>query len=537
MEAGNQSTGGWRYTRLDLMAIAIGVILLLFRLGNAPMSNDEAAYAFRVYSTWGHMWSVLAQDNYPVGYFLFLKPWTTLFGIGEWSLRLSSFPFAVLTWLIFIRWARQIFTPKVATAAILLLIFSPYFLFLSRLAKYFALLNFFSLAAFLLLWELLRDGRPIRAQWRKTLLFGLACLGLVYTHYLGVVQTLVMGLWLLLSMRKSGKRPAGELFVVLCVVAALYIPQIYLVLQRLLYHSDEAITPLDGSFGRRFVIQTGYFAYSTLMGHTLELSRFVLAGIGGFAGGIAVLLGILRAAKTTIRGGDNEDAAARYALFSFVLTGLASFVVMWVFLGNLPDMVYGERISFLFPLLVVLVVNGLQRWPNWVRGALLVAWGVPAILSLANIYTFKGNNVWDYTIEWNEMVDVVESEEHTPRIVIVDSWAMGSRGWYYFADRADEFYETRKLEEENTVQETIASLPENGVVYYILETRTGGSDSTAEIVRTNLEQKYGNPVETYIYAKDSPSMKRLKEWVRRGSGVETYEGKVQMLEFSESKTN
>jgi hypothetical protein len=520
--------------------LIIGIFCLLFHLGKQQVSNDEAAYAFRVGGTWEHMTTILRQDNYPYGYFIYLKIWTGLFGIGIWALRLSSIPFAILTWVVYKKYFAQGVEEKYHWIALCLLTFSPLMLFCGRLAKYYAVFNFSALLALGLLWYILSEKkeRPFRYFSFQTILFSFSLLLLIYTHYLGIVLWGCISVWLVLRWLNQKDKVSLQLLGVMFITGLFYLPQCYLLIYRLVEGSGESAGTLNTPDFRRLIIQFAYTAYGFLFGHTLEMSRLILVGVGTITGSIPFFFGIFKTLVSL-----RKKNRLRTSLFDqfpvfclyFLITGtIFSYIIMWMFLGrNLPDMDYGERFCFLLPLVIYLWGYGFSQLFKVLQVTVLTLYAIPVSLSLFFLFTQSENNKWEFLIPWDQIVNTVESDsEKNSPIIIVDSWTMGSRGWYYFKDAGDRYISLRDFSDKDLYIPLASQLSaKNQNVFLLKTTRDTSPDQSTTFLQEQLTEQFGEPCDQWTYVYDSASLKRLKEFARRGTNIETHQGKVQLVKF------
>jgi hypothetical protein len=136
----------------SLMALGLtlaGLVLRLVGLGARPLWFDEVisvVYAKQDFST---LVALNSGDNHPVGYYLTLKGWISLFGTSEAMVRLLSVGPGVvaiwLTWLI----GRRLFPamPQIALVATALTALSPFQIYFSQEARNYSFMEFFGLGA------------------------------------------------------------------------------------------------------------------------------------------------------------------------------------------------------------------------------------------------------------------------------------------------------------------------------------------------------------------------------------------------------
>jgi len=196
-----------RRTALALAAIlALGALLLLYRLGGLSLSVDEFVNVEIERGTWGQIMSDLrrGQDLHPPLSHLIMSVWFRLVGESDWSARL---PWALVSivslWLVFCL-GRTLTDTRVGLAAAALMATAPTFLLYSRFDKYYALTVMLFLATSLAGIDLWRQATA-RSGARYVLLLS----ALLYTDYLAPLALLLgQGTLLVVGHRQSQRTRA-----------------------------------------------------------------------------------------------------------------------------------------------------------------------------------------------------------------------------------------------------------------------------------------------------------------------------------------
>lgn len=129
---------------------------------------------------------------------------TKLFGINEWSLRLPSVIFGILTIILGAKFANRLFGRDAALATILLLIISPMLLRYSQDARPYAMAMYFSLLATYAFWNLtFFEVSDKKKQIYYIVLYGLSVSVSLLTHYLSVYVFLAHIIIALIFVRKG----------------------------------------------------------------------------------------------------------------------------------------------------------------------------------------------------------------------------------------------------------------------------------------------------------------------------------------------
>lgn len=137
------------YTGAALGLTLLSLILRLVGLGSRPLWFDEVisvVYARQDFST---LVALNSGDNHPIGYYLTLKGWITLFGSSDATVRLLSVgPGVAAVWLVWLV-GRKLFPgePRIALMATGLAALSPFQIYFSQEARNYSSMEFFVLAA------------------------------------------------------------------------------------------------------------------------------------------------------------------------------------------------------------------------------------------------------------------------------------------------------------------------------------------------------------------------------------------------------
>jgi mannosyltransferase len=121
------------------------------------------------------------KENGPL-YFLLLKPWITLTGDSEFSVRFLSLTFGVLAVPLVYALGRRWLSPLGSVLGALLMVFSPYLIWYSQEAKMYTLITFLTMLSLYLYMEALARGRW--PYWAAYIVVTSFCL---YTHILAAL--------------------------------------------------------------------------------------------------------------------------------------------------------------------------------------------------------------------------------------------------------------------------------------------------------------------------------------------------------------
>lgn len=153
---------------------------------------------------WPSVWTNLEMDDHPPLYFLLLRGWREFFGGGDAAVRWLSVAASLAAVALFYCAVRLTSGTHVAMAVALLLAVSEPEVRYAHEVRDYALLSALAGAAAVILLELARG--------RRTVLHGcylaLAAIMVLFTHVMGGLVLLAMGIWSAIVLRK-GKRAAA----------------------------------------------------------------------------------------------------------------------------------------------------------------------------------------------------------------------------------------------------------------------------------------------------------------------------------------
>ncbi len=136
-------------------------------------------------------------------YYLLLHGWIRLFGLSDFSIRLPSVLFSVLTvWLLFVFTVQHLKSQRLALVAAALAAIEPFFIAYSHQARNYSMSFFFTLLATHLFLNLVR-----RPSWERRFsayaAYGLAAMACLFCHYLTFTVLLAHGLYVLFFVKPS----------------------------------------------------------------------------------------------------------------------------------------------------------------------------------------------------------------------------------------------------------------------------------------------------------------------------------------------
>lgn len=197
---GRVGPGPGRRSRLDVAlvigALLVGASLRVWLALRTEVWLDEANSVLIALGALSDLPTTMAQDSSPPLYYLLLKGWATLAGIGPTALRVPSIVFgcaAVLAiWLV----GRVMDRPRTGVVAAWLIALSPLHAYYSEEIRMYAMLVLLGLGFYYTVFEVLRRTEKV---W-PMVLSGVA---VAYTHYYGLI---FVGAVLLVAFVSMGER-------------------------------------------------------------------------------------------------------------------------------------------------------------------------------------------------------------------------------------------------------------------------------------------------------------------------------------------
>lgn len=182
MRATYRTVGEYVWTRpwLSVAAVtALGLILRLIRIDFQPLWFDEGYSFYFAGSSVSTLIAATAVDIHPPLYYLLLKGWMALLGVGPIQARLLSVAIGTITIPLLFALGRQVAGSRVGLAAAALLAVSPFHIYYSQEVRMYGLITLLAvLAGFLTLRAFERVN-----HWPGWVASALAIAGSLYTQY------------------------------------------------------------------------------------------------------------------------------------------------------------------------------------------------------------------------------------------------------------------------------------------------------------------------------------------------------------------
>lgn len=234
---------------IALTAIIASFALRVFRLDAQSLWYDEAFSVYLAHFDLAEITARTAADIQPPLYYYLLNLWITMAGDREFAVRFLSLVFGVLTVPLLYITTRRLFNRTAALVAMILAMLSPLYLWYSQEARMYTLITFLLLLSGYALLRALapislhslgfasRGQVPRRPQEGWLIVFALANIASLYTHYFALVVIAFQALFalyaLLFADRGQIQGSARHILLAIAAILVAFLPWVPFVVARL----------------------------------------------------------------------------------------------------------------------------------------------------------------------------------------------------------------------------------------------------------------------------------------------------------------
>jgi len=398
----------------------ISALIRLYCLGQESIWLDEAySLKFSSYAV-THIFS--QKESNPPLYYIFMHYWISLFGNSEFSLRLPSALFAIVSIPTLYRFGIRIAGRKAGLLASLFLTISVFHLFYSQEARVYSLLlllSLFSMSIFHLLLS--------RPNARLCIAYVFFSVLLVYSHIYGLFiilcQNICFAACICLDRKSCRCTRQKWLYLQLCVLA-LFAPWLPILLDQIFFIqadywwlSRPDLSTLYTTFlsfsNNSVVILILYVAFAALSCFPLYRSASQSAG--------KPLRSLLKAFFKT-----NRDV-------SLLALWLVIPIVFPYIISQLSSSIYFPRYTIVsLPALYLLTAKGLCRL-RFQRARLII---------VIVILIFSVQPLWQYfsgphKSGWRKLVEYIDTHAHHDDLLVFNSFICKDLLFNYYSQRED----------------------------------------------------------------------------------------------------
>lgn len=359
-----------------ILAAAAGV--RFYGLMDADLHHDEISALLRTRFTDFHTLidEGVRIDGHPALVQLFLWYWTGLLGFEPWIVKLPFVLSGILSVWIMYHLARTWFNERAAWFASAGLAVLQYGVIYSQWARPYSFGLLFLLFALLALMKFIKSGK-----WHWLLGFALGCALCGYTHYLALLQVVVVAL--LIMIFKSSKRHWLGIAASAVLAFLLWLPHLGITLGHLeLGGIGDWLQPPPADYWMR------------LIAFSLHYSLLLIVGV------LLILLSSYAFSKHPKR--ESKD------LFILIGTWAIPYVITYYYSHEISAIMHFGTMFFLFPFLILLIAGHVQRFSRTTVQGLSIG-----LLVLGSVSLFSGrqhhilNLKTEYQdpIEWKEALE------------------------------------------------------------------------------------------------------------------------------------
>lgn len=352
--------------RSHLAGALVVILLLAFTvrihgLGAQSYWYDEGLSVGVAQLSWGEI-ARGAGEYHPPLYVLLLAGWTRLVGTGEFGVRYLSLFCSVLLVALGAALGNLLFGRRVAALTALFLAVSPIDVWYAQEARMYALLGALALASNLALLRLMRGDRR-RWLW---VLYTLANIGALYSHYYAVMALAVQVFWVVLHLIQTRDwRLARSWIVAQAVIGLAYSPWLPTFWQQA--HAQDT-TYWPGTLNWLFIARATLLGFAGAGLVVSDETAAALAALSGSLAALGLLLGLWR-------------ARTRRAVLQLAIYAIVPFVILYLLVRTRPKYSPRYLLLALLPLQILTAAGAASLWPavkrrwhEWLRA------GVAAIV-------------------------------------------------------------------------------------------------------------------------------------------------------------
>ncbi len=409
---------------LLLFIILIGTFLRLYQLGSNSLWFDEAISVWFANESPGNI--ILKQtsaDVHPPLYYILLSLWLSVFGNGEFDVRLLSAIFGILSIPLLYLIVKNLFGNIPALISALILAMSPFHIYYSQEARMYTILTFCVLLSIFFMVKMLCIGEePI--QTKKTIFYSIgyviSTLASLYCHNLALLLPIAQNLFFIIFWNRH--RPFLKFWIPsLLTIIILWAPW------------TPSFFEQSSSVGKSFyapplTLETIIILFATFNnGPTYWLFNWIDVGNFSFIHGRLVLVTIiffsLLFLAGIIYGRHNPRSLVLLLLISFVPIGTQLLISLKHSILAAQTLIWA---SVPYIVLIALGISSIKS--KWIFALTIVLITVLNSASLYKYYAEFKKERWDLAAEY-----VAQNSDKEDLILF--SSALGQIPFEYYFDR------------------------------------------------------------------------------------------------------
>ena len=353
-------------SRLLLPAILVlAAFLRIYRLGSYDLWFDEVLCVFQKADLNNIINGKILDSNPPL-YFLILHFFTP-FKTSEFTLRIPSAIFGVLTVFAIYKFSKRFFNEKAALISSFLLAISPFHIYYSQEVKMYSMFILFSLLSLYFLTLAITETKESKNLWWAGFVITNALS--LYTHYYGImlilVETMIFLFYLIFNV--LAKEITNKWLISNVIIFVIFLPWVPIMLREHLSKTSGFVTTWIPKPG----LETFFYTFKNFsVGFSSPRWNYLLASL---VFGLCFILGLIELYKRKE--------------FFLIITSYFFIPPVILFLLSQYRPVYLDRyISFIIPIFCVILASGISRFKIFPISIFLILISAFSYFGYINLY-------------------------------------------------------------------------------------------------------------------------------------------------------
>src|SRR3989344_2234251 len=386
------------------LIIVLGAFLRIYGLGDESFWVDESSTAYGVKQTYSYIihninsYATLTPEYFKAGggevplYYILIRFWAGINGLSEFSLRLFSAIFGILSLCVIFKIGKMIFNDKVGLLSAFIMSINHQHIFYSQEARNYSFLVFLTLLSFYFFIKALNNNKNL--SW---ILYSLCAVAMIYTHYLSFLILMSQYIFVLIfhkSYRLQFRKALISAFGVFIAYLA-WTP----VLIKQIFHSQYPYSsiykPTIGKLIYVFIQINSWISPDFQSRIALRSMNLNLLTVLGWASILCILsITIILASMSLIGALKNKHFSMRnltdknkcILLFWFFIPIIVPFLLSLLF-PSASIVGFVQYIMFATPPYFILASKGILTFKKHFMAILILL----AILSIIPVYSYYAN--------------------------------------------------------------------------------------------------------------------------------------------------
>lgn len=398
------------HSKIYLVAIAVLMIvftiLRLVELGSTNLWRDEAFTVLQAIKPIGETIKISLNDTNPPLHAILLNIWITVFGSTEFSVRLPSVLFSLIAFLYTFKLSQKLLTKNEQLIALVLLTVNTVSIFYSQEARAYSMLMAFITAGAYYTIDLCEEMKL-----SKALKFIFANTLAIYTHNLALFFLVIEGIYILYTVLQQVDLKK----IISSKNKTLLMPWLYtfatlgFLIMPWLFQFYKQSKQIEDSFWLNF--DPANAIHGTIVD---MVSGYRLFSWRPIDPGIASLITL--STLLILIGTGYEIMVKRSAKASYFFWGT---LILFYILSFKRAFLYVRYMSFLIPIMIILMTQGISYFRDNFPKLRLVSLTVFALITTLSLYTYYLYiNTDDRREHFSEMTEYVATNSTRHDLVI-----------------------------------------------------------------------------------------------------------------------